>query len=123
MKTLLLLAALGAAAAAHALDIPNYPPTGVFEGSDRRFTRTLTIHEDYTFSLEVTMKGKSGNHLRNGSGAGALTFVPGGWAYHEEGCHMEMARAGENLKLRVAGCAIAWGDVMFDGVYKPKARR
>lgn len=122
MKPSLLVVAISltCAASVHAADYSPYPKAGVYDGSDKDFSRELTIRPDGKFDLEVTMKGKPGSNLRNGSGSGKFSDAPGGWDYREEGCYVTLKRAMGGMKLHVEGCAIAWGDVMFDGLFKLK---
>ena len=121
MKPSFIAAALGlACAVVHAAEYSPYPQAGVYDGSDKDFSRELTIRPDGKFELEVTMKGKPGSNLRNGSGSGKFSDAPGGWDYREEGCYVTLKRAMGGMKLHVEGCAIAWGDVLFDGMFKPK---
>lgn len=100
-----------------AADYSPYPKAGVYEGSDGRFERLLTVKPNGKFTLEVSEIGKPGQ-LRSGSGEGRLADAPGGWDFHEGRCTMTLKRAAGGVQLNVEACASAWGDVPFDGKYR-----
>ncbi|MFZ6744851.1 hypothetical protein ACO0LC_16635 [Undibacterium sp. JH2W] len=104
-------------ASAHAADYSPYPLPGVYEASDSKFERLLTIKANGKFLLEVEEKGKPGN-LHTGAGEGQFSDAPGGWTYTEGRCTVSLKRAVAGMKLQAETCASAWGDVPFDGVYK-----
>ena len=111
------LALSGLSLTAHAADYSPYPAAGVYEASDSKFERVLTIKPNGKFTLEVEEKGKPGN-LHTGAGEGQLSDAPGGWNFSEGRCTMNLKRAAGGMKMQVEACAGAWGDVPFDGLYK-----
>lgn len=114
------LALSSLAVSAHAADYSPYPLPGVYEASDSKFERMLTIKPNGKFLLEVEEKGKPGN-LHTGAGEGQLSDAPGGWTYTEGRCTVNLKRAAGGMKLQAESCASAWGDVPFDGLYKKAA--
>lgn len=120
MKSIAIIAVLSTAFAslANAAEYSPYPKPGVYSGTDQQFERELTIQSNGKFTLEVMQKGKAGN-LRSGSGEGKLADAPGGWDFSEGRCSMTLKRASGGMKLHVEGCSGSWGDVPFDGLYKP----
>lgn len=100
-----------------AADYSPYPKAGVYEASDSRFERLLTVKSNGKFTLEVSEMGKPGQ-LRSGAGEGQLADAPGGWDFREGRCTMTLKRAAGGMQLHVEACASAWGDVPFDGKYK-----
>ena len=104
------------AAPALAADYSPYPKAGVYEASDGRFERLLTVKPNGKFTLEVSEIGKPGQ-LRSGAGEGKLSDAPGGWNYSEGRCTLTLKRAAGGMQLHVEACASAWGDVPFDGKY------
>lgn len=99
-----------------------YPTSGSYEANDQNFERSLTIHPNGTFELEVMEKGQSGN-LRSGSGNGQLVFNDGQWQYTEGSCSMTLAATPSALQLHVKSCASRFGDVPFDGRYQLKIQK
>ncbi len=99
-----------------------YPTSGSYDANDQNFERSLTIHPDGRFELEVIEKGQSGN-LRSGSGSGQLVFKDGQWQYTEGVCSMTLAATPAALQVHVKSCAGAFGDVPFDGRYQLKDQK
>ncbi|WP_033374805.1 hypothetical protein [Leeia oryzae] len=120
MKYLVIATAVSAVflASVQAAEYSPYPKAGVYNGTDQKFERELTVSPDGRFTLEVMQKGAGGN-LRSGSGSGKLADAPGGWDFSEGRCTMTLKRAAGGMKMHVEGCSSAWGDVVFDGLYKP----
>lgn len=116
----LALIALCGISTAHAADYSPYPKAGVYDGSDDKFERELTITADGKFTLEVLQKGNAAN-LRSGTGSGKLSDAPGGWDFSQGRCSMSLKRAMGGMQMKVEGCSSAWGDVSYDGKYKLKA--
>ncbi len=116
----LALIALFSSSAVCAADYSPYPKAGVYDGSDDKFERELTISADGKFTLEVLQKGNAAN-LRSGTGSGKLSDAPGGWDFSQGRCSMSLKRAMGGMQMKVEGCSSAWGDVSYDGKYKLKA--
>lgn len=112
-------ALLSLAAPALSADYSPYPKAGVYDASDSRFERVLTVKPNGKFTLEVSEIGKPGQ-LRSGAGEGRLSDAPGGWSFSEGRCSMTLKRAAGGMQLHVETCASAWGDVPFDGKYQFK---